>query len=170
MRAAVTGDTADLWLTQNYRLRNSLQAALMAAGTPDQVARQIGDTVFNAELKRRFPEGVPKWINSQMKFTKGAPYQEAYEGLRLLVQRLKNSTFGLLDFGAFGVNGLVAVARGGVPMMAGVSNRMLAALQLPHIDVYQMNAGAGLAAEVRRNLDGVSRYSRRSVNASGRRT
>jgi len=156
-RAGITGELADSYLTSLIHRNHTLGQALTDLGTEPKVVTKITNEVLNAELRQRFPEGIPERVIKELDTMKGAPYEESLAGLQLLSQRFKNSMFGLLDMGIFGVQTLAAIRRGGVPLLAGNINKVLSQLHAPHIDTDI--AEVALNKRIRNMLDGVGTLS-----------
>lgn len=155
VRATVTGDLADSYLTSLIRRDHALGGALVANGMDPKVARKVATMMREYELARRFPQGVPERITKELAKTKGAPYNQSWGGLKTFNQRMKNTMFGLTDAGVFGTHMLAAINRGGLQGAAGLVNRTLGALNLPNIETHMLSEEANLSKRVRNTLDGV---------------
>jgi len=161
--AQLTGNVADSYLSAALSRRNILAEALRATWgeVPDEAAAiqrdkiigRVAEALFQRELKIRYPEGVPDRITELMKTTRSLPYDESLGAVSTFSQRAKNSMFGVLDIGVFGVQGLNAIRRGGVPLFAAMINRSLAAMHMPHVAT--MYADTMLSRQVQYGLDGV---------------
>ncbi len=136
-RAVITGDIADSFLTLLSHRRAGLSYVLsrLLPGEENLGAiRKITDALMEAELRRRYGVDVPDKVRELLAVTKGASYDQNAGAIQVLVQRAKNTAFGF-DIGVFGIQGLTAVRTGNIPMVAGMINRMLALLHLPHVTV-----------------------------------
>jgi hypothetical protein len=81
-----------------------------------------------------------------------APAGPTSKALANLSAAVKNSVFGIGDVAVFGVNILDAMTTGGPRMVAGLINRSLAMLHLPHVNV---TMGENLPRVVRFAMDGL---------------
>lgn len=165
VRSAITGDVKNSWLTAALHRKAILRSALEADGVVEEAARETAERAFNAELRSRFGSTVPDDIKQMIADTRGArSYEEdAIGGFDTLLQRAKNTMFGLGDVGVFGVQVLNNIRRGGVPLLAGGINRTLAGLHLPHIATEV--ADTQLPKRVQYALDGLHQ----GITASGAR-
>lgn len=163
INAQITGNVADSYLTAALARRNILAESLRATwgNVPDEAAAiqrdkiisRVTEALFQREIKIRYPQGVPERITELMKTTRPLPYQESLGAISTFNQRSKNSMFGILDVGVFGVQGLNAIRRGGVPLFAAMINRGLAAMHMPHVAT--MYADTMLPRQIQYGLDGV---------------
>ena len=135
VRSVVTGDIADSFLTYLSHRRATMSYVLgrLMPGESGTV-RKITDALMEAELRRRYGVDVPDKVRELMTVTKGASYDQNAGWLQTLVQRAKNTAFGF-DIGVFGIQGLTAIRQGNIPMVAGMINRMLSLMRLPHVAV-----------------------------------
>lgn len=142
VNAQITGNVADSWLTTAMQRRSILSNALKSEVEP-KVANRIADALFNKEMIEHYkvadPSKLPDAVQEMIRQTKSLPYEQGVGAVETLVQRAKNTQFGLADMGVFGVNALNNIRRGGVQALAGGINRGLSALHLPHVDVYADN-------------------------------
>lgn len=91
---------------------------------------------FNAPLYKGW-YGKPEIVNFVDQLQSPAP--AAMTPINELSAALKNTVFGPADIGVFGVHVLRGVTTGGPQMVAAVINRGLAALGLPHFDLWLAN-------------------------------
>lgn len=164
LTAAITGNVADSHLAALYSRRNTLATQLRsvwgdvadneAALGRDAIISKVSDALLQRELKLRYGDKIPDRITELMKTTAPLPYEESLGGLQTAVQRAKNSMFGVTDVSAFGIQGLSAINRGGVPMLAGLINKMLATLHMPNVAT--MYSESALPKQIQYGLDGVS--------------
>lgn len=152
----ITGNVADSWLTAAMQRKAILSTVLRSELDP-KVANRVADALFNKEMIAHYkvadPSKLPAAVKEMIAETKNLPYEEGVGAVETLVQRAKNTQFGLADLGVFGVNGLNAIRRGGIPALAGGINKSLAALHLPHVDVHLDSPI--LDRNIRAALDGV---------------
>lgn len=134
-KAVVTGQLPDSFLSYLSQ-RRAILATILSRMMPNdpQLVGKITSELMEAELRRRYGVDVPQKVRDILAVTKRAPYEEGLGWVETLVQRTKNTMFGL-DIGVFMIQGLTAVRSGGAPMVAGFVNRMLAAARLPHVAV-----------------------------------
>lgn len=163
INATITGNVADSWLTAAYSRRNILAESMRltwgdvadeaAAVQRDKIIARATESLFQRELKLRYPQGVPERTAELMRTTRPIPYNESLGAISTFTQRAKNTMFGPLDVGVFGVQGLNAIRRGGMPLFASMINRTLAAMHMPHIATTY--ADTMLEKQVQYGLDGV---------------
>ena len=153
IRAGVTGQLKDSWLTAAAYRKADLVNALEAQGLETEFAKKVANAMFDRELKLKYPKGVPDDIAKQVQQTKGLPYgePEGFSKLGGISQDMKNSAFGI-DFGIMGQQVLHAFRYGGPNIMAGAVNELLAAVHLPSVRVF----GNNLPREIEMLLDGVN--------------
>lgn len=157
--SSVTGDVTDSWtstlLTREAILRNALEGQGMSPNMAKLVARRLRD----AEVERRFGQTIPAHIRESLDQAKGLPYgsEGSIGGLASISQELKNTQFGIGDLAVFGQQGLKAGTTNAPQLLAGMVNRMLAALHLPHVDTQL--ADVALAKRLMYQLDGVAQSS-----------
>src|SRR3990167_9908373 len=110
-----------------------------------------GDYVpFNSPLYRGFtgPREIVNFVD-QLSGIPGAGTRQAVH----IASTVKNSVFGI-DFGVFGVQGLRALTTGGPKIFAGLVNRGLAALKLPHFNIWlDQNLPRSLQAATRGGVE-----------------
>ena len=134
-KAVVTGQLPDSFLTYLSQ-RRAILATILSRMMPDDpgLVGKITNELMESELRRRYGVDVPEQVRGILAATKRAPYEEGLGWVETLVQRTKNTMFGI-DIGVFMIQGQTALRAGGIPMAAGLVNRMLAALRLPHVAV-----------------------------------
>lgn len=160
VNAQITGNVADSWLTAALQNRNLLNGMLRAE-LGDTVAKTISDSLFEAELLRRYKassvDKIPQQARDIIATAKNLPYEESLGAVSTFVQRFKNTQFGIGDFAVLGVQGWNALRRNPVQFIAGSVNRALAKANLPHISTIE--DATALARREQYALDGLM-YSR----------
>ncbi len=152
VRATITGDVPDSWLTAALHRKMILAAGLRRHGTDESLIRKITDTFFARELELRFGDDIPENIQAMIRSTRGVAFNESLAGLATLVQQLKNTRFGL-DLAIFGVQILNNVRRGILPLVAGPVNRTLAMAHLPNVRT--LYSDINLPKQLQYELDGL---------------
>ncbi len=134
-KAVVTGQLPDSFLSYLSQ-RRAILATILSRMMPNdpQLVGKITNELMEAELRRRYGADVPQKVRDILAVTKRAPYEEGLGWVETLVQRTKNTMFGI-DIGVFMIQGQAALRNGGPPLAAGFVNRMLAAARLPHVAV-----------------------------------
>ena len=132
-KAVVTGQLPDSFLTYLSQ-RRAILATILSRMMPDDpgLVGKITNELMESELRRRYGVDVPEQVRGLLAASKRAPYEEGLGWVETLVQRTKNTMFGI-DIGVFMIQGNTALRTGGIPMAAGLVNRMLAAARLPHV-------------------------------------
>lgn len=164
VNAQLSGNVADSYLTAALTRRNILADSLRrswgepadaAAGIErDKIISKTVDALFQRELKIRYGNTVPDHVKDLLKTTASLPYDESLGALSTLTQRAKNTMFGVMDVGVFGVQGLNAIRRGGIPLFASMINRGLAAAHMPNVATTY--ADSMLPKQIQYGLDGVA--------------
>jgi hypothetical protein len=161
--AQLSGNVADSYLTAALSRKNILATSLRdswgevpdaaKALERDKIIDKVTTAALERELKVRYGHKVPAHVRELLKTTRPLPYEGSLGALSTFTQRAKNSMFGILDVGVFGVQGLNAIRRGGVPLMAAQINRGLAAMHMPNVATHY--ADGALSKQVQYGLDGV---------------
>lgn len=170
IRAAVTGNVADSYLTAALQRRMVLSRVLTNEGFDPKDVKKVSDALLERELMLHYgatnPEQIPARARELVAQSRSMPYEESFGGLQTLVQRSKNVQFGFFDVGVFGVQGMTAIRRGGIPMLVGLINRALATTNLPHARI--MMADNQLPKLVQYGLDGLATKSTSNLTAAAR--
>jgi len=140
-RAFVTGDLPDSFLTAALHRRALARSVLERQGVQGEIAQKMANILFDDQLKAHYGGTVPQEIKDILSaaMRAGAGRSDAPGTISTFVQRFKNTQFGV-DLGVGGVQGLNAIRRGPIPFVAGVVNRTLGALHLPHVAVITEDA------------------------------
>lgn len=166
------GRHGDSYLAAITTEKGLLRTALEMNGLPEEAAKSISDTLVVMQLQKRFKQGVPTGMAQDMADARVLPVKHirkvaqepdaivapqrertAWDALGDLAQRIKNIQFGIGDLAIFGQQVLRAFATAGPSAMAGLTNRFLMMMHLPHLTPYDQSIG--LAKNVAYNLDGV---------------
>ena len=150
LEATWTGDLADSAVNKAIHSGAYLKKALLADGYTDEVANAI----VKAEVKRLTHGAGPELAAHIDKIMRGPIGETDVQGIgSRLVQRWKNTKFGTIDVGWFGVNMLASVARGGIAQATGLLNRLSAHIRSPIFNAYMDEVM--LPKRLRNILDGV---------------
>jgi hypothetical protein len=164
IKAGVTGDVGDSYVTHLAVQREVLRSALESSGMDSALAKKLSDFMVNRELGRRYPHAVPERVKDLMTKTKtprggkSDPLGAIALGAEALNRVWKNTAFGVFDVGVAGVQGLHAVGTNNAALLAGMVNRLAGAVHLAHFDTME---GSTLARRAQYALDGLV------VHASG---
>ena len=128
--AGATGELTDSWVSTLYEQTAFLRGALEDIGFDSKTAGSIADSVRDMEIARRWGPNPPKHVLDsveQAKRMKGGPRgaDNVVRGAAMISQEFKNLMFGIADIGIAGIQGLVSVQQGFIPMLAGLANRTL---------------------------------------------
>lgn len=130
--ATMSGNLADSWLTTLYQRKALIEGALTQQGWADGLARKASQSLVDAELAQRYPNGIPARIAAEIEKTK-IPFgggNTVLQGAANLSQSWKNLAFGPADVGVFGQQVLHAVETSPTNILAGVVNRALNVLHM----------------------------------------
>lgn len=155
VQAVATGRINDPYVAAVVTRQVHLERALELAGMSREAARSITDAAGRIQLQRRYPAGVPPEIDELLASTRASftSNTNAVEAAGQIVQEWKNLQFGIGDFAVLFQQGLKSGVTGSVPILAGLTNRMLA---LAHLPSMSMDAGNHLPRAIAAQLDGVA--------------
>ena len=151
VRGFLNGDLKDAFVATTVRRTENLRHALVADGMDPILADKVSDLIRDMEIRKRYQGAIPEGVTKALAEMKGAPYGDTWAGVDKFIQRWKNQVFSS-DMGIFGIQGKAAIDRGGMNGMAGLVNRTLNLLHLPHADLYM--AETGLPNKLRNIADG----------------
>lgn len=165
-RAVFSGDLKDAYLNLLQRRLDALESGLRMAGMDEKFARATVRLLRDADIAERYGAAsgvnrnyrlitehggqleydvadmvpghsteVPESITKALAEMKNAPNSDTFNGLDKAVARWKNTVFAV-DAGVLGVHLKAAIDRGGITGVAGLVNRTLAALSMPHAALY----------------------------------
>ena len=133
--AAASGNLSDSYLTALFHRKVTLEGLLEHRGVDPKISRKIGNLMVDAELKQRYPAGVPERLTAEIAKTKGltdGPMDRILKGAAAASAEGKKAAF-WADFGIMGQAGLNAVTTP-VNLVTGMVNRALANAHLSSVD------------------------------------
>ena len=131
-RSVITGGAPDSYTATLIARRRAAERGLeIILDRP--VARKVADLLMNRNLVERFGslDNVPESVRRTIDGASLSGFNDEFGAMGTLTQRFKNTMFGLGDVAVFGIQLPAALIRGGIPLMIGTINRMLAAANLP---------------------------------------
>jgi hypothetical protein len=160
INAHLTGNLADSYLTKLYQNREVAIRALEMGGTDPAIARKVADLLVDAELKARYPGGIPTRIANEIAKTKlaygGNALDTAFKGAAAVSQEWKNLAFGPADMGIMGQQVLGAANMAPSNILAGAVNRVLTKMGHPMFDDPLLAGTDGVARKLQYARDGLA--------------
>lgn len=129
IRASLSGNVADSFVTALLHRKSNLQQALRRTGIVenDELVKSLVDDLFEMELRKRFGFDVPPRVRNMLAEARSTEGLADLGSFELAAQRVKNTIFGFADIGVFGVQVQASLVRNGVAGIVGMVNRILAA-------------------------------------------
>lgn len=155
IKATLTGQTSDSYVTTVLYRRGLITTALEQSGMDPVIAKKVAKTLMQAEVADRYGSAkkVPQVVADAMEEAKldlGRRGAQMAQGAAAYSQMLKNTQFGVGDFAVVGVQVGHAVQMSWPGLIAANVNRVLTMM---HVGI-DTNVGA-LPREVRNTLDGL---------------
>lgn len=145
LKSALAGEFRDPYIQFLHERRQIAENMLIRAGVSEKTAQNVAEKwVLNEATSHRgnFTQAQADIDTIKANNTATGQTLQDYRTFLTLTQRVKNTMFGLADFGVFGVQVLNTAREGSIPVFAGIANKALSALHAPGArDLYgQFNA------------------------------